>query len=279
VQLATVQDLGEGNAPSILPGARSIDISPPRVDIAPRGIVARCGLEWNGISSEFVQATANDRVDFSFRSSVHLLAAYDQGVRRDGESWVEGAPRSTLRDLFGKLTFVPAGRAYREWHALRTPASLTFFYFEPQKLLLDSEEGSADTSLAPRLFFEDTTIASMTAKLKEAVAAQQSVNRLYIEALGVVLFHELLCLNGGAQRTEGLVKGGLATWQQRIVAAYIEEHLSDQIPLAVLARLTRLSRFHFCYAFKQSFGVPPHRYHTNRRIAQAKVMWPSESAP
>jgi AraC family transcriptional regulator len=33
-----------------------------------------------------------------------------------------------------------------------------------------------------------------------------------------------------------------------------------------------LSTFHFCRAFKQSFGVPPHRYHTNRRIEQAKAM-------
>ena len=47
---------------------------------------------------------------------------------------------------------------------------------------------------------------------------------------------------------------------------------SEQIPLATLARLVRLSAFHFCRAFKQSFGVPPHRYHTNRRIEQAKVM-------
>jgi len=56
------------------------------------------------------------------------------------------------------------------------------------------------------------------------------------------------------------------------VTAYIEEHLSEQVSLATLARLARLSTFHFCRAFKQSFGVPPHRYHTNRRIERAKLM-------
>ncbi len=33
-----------------------------------------------------------------------------------------------------------------------------------------------------------------------------------------------------------------------------------------------LSPFHFCRAFKKSFGVPPHRYHTGRRIERAKAM-------
>jgi AraC family transcriptional regulator len=34
----------------------------------------------------------------------------------------------------------------------------------------------------------------------------------------------------------------------------------------------RLSQHHFCRAFKQSFGVPPHRYHVQRRIEQAKLL-------
>src|SRR6202011_613950 len=32
----------------------------------------------------------------------------------------------------------------------------------------------------------------------------------------------------------------------------------------------RLSPYHFCRSFKHSFGMPPHRYHANRRIEQAK---------
>jgi AraC family transcriptional regulator len=181
-------------------------------------------------------------------------------------------PQSTLRDVARKLTFVPAGHEYREWHTPRTPIGVTYFYFDPAKLEIDSEEGLAETPLAPRLFFEDATIGSTAAKLRQAIDAPAGANRLYAEALGVVLFHELVRLNSGAPRVEAAVKGGLATWQQRVLTDYIEAHLSEQIPLATLARLTRLSTFHFCRAFKQSFGVPPHRYHTNRRIEQAKIM-------
>jgi AraC family transcriptional regulator len=79
-------------------------------------------------------------------------------------------------------------------------------------------------------------------------------------------------LNRGAPRADTQLRGGLATWQQRIVTSYIEEHLSEQVPLATLAQLVRLSTYYFCRAFKQSFGVPPHRYHTEQRIERAKVM-------
>ena len=77
---------------------------------------------------------------------------------------------------------------------------------------------------------------------------------------------------------EALAKGGLAAWQQRTVTAYIEEHIAEPISLATLSRLVRLSPYYFCRAFKQSLGLPPHRYHSNRRIERAKRLL-AEPAP
>ena len=48
--------------------------------------------------------------------------------------------------------------------------------------------------------------------------------------------------------------------------------MASRIPWANLAELVRLSPYHFCCAFKQSFGVPPHRYHSGRRIERAKAL-------
>ena len=56
------------------------------------------------------------------------------------------------------------------------------------------------------------------------------------------------------------------------MSAYIEEHMAEQIPLSRLAQLVRLSPYHFCRAFKQSFGMPPHRYHNTRRIEYARTL-------
>jgi len=67
-------------------------------------------------------------------------------------------------------------------------------------------------------------------------------------------------------------RGGLTARQQRRIADFIEEHLAEDLPLAALAALAGLSSYHFARAFKQSFGVPPHRYHTGRRIERAKTL-------
>lgn len=249
-----------------------IGTSSPVVDIAPRHLVARRGIKLPGMGVEFVQATSHDRIDYSFRSSMHLLAVYQHGTRRDGESCVGGLPRSTLRDLAKKLIFAPAAHDYHEWHDPRTLPGVMYFYFDPAELQATFELRNAYMSLAPRLLFEDATILGTALKLKQAVDAGDAESGLYAEALGLVLVHELIRLNRGAPRAEAPVRGGLAAWQQRIVTAYINEHLPEQIQLATLAALARLSTYYFCRAFKQSFGIPPHRYHTSRRIEQAKVL-------
>jgi AraC family transcriptional regulator len=77
--------------------------------------------------------------------------------------------------------------------------------------------------------------------------------------------------------TQPRARGGLTARQQRRIAEFIEAHLAEDLPLATLARLAGLSAYHFARAFKQSFGAPPHRYHTGRRIERAKTLLQTSS--
>lgn len=52
----------------------------------------------------------------------------------------------------------------------------------------------------------------------------------------------------------------------------MEEHLNADISLNTLAGIADLSPYHSARAFKQSFGAPPHRYVTDRRIVRAKAL-------
>jgi AraC-like DNA-binding protein len=65
---------------------------------------------------------------------------------------------------------------------------------------------------------------------------------------------------------------GLAAWQQLVVAAYIKKHIAETIRIRALARFVYLSPYCFCRAFKQSFGMPPHRYLVQQRIERARAM-------
>jgi AraC family transcriptional regulator len=66
--------------------------------------------------------------------------------------------------------------------------------------------------------------------------------------------------------------GGLAIWQQRRVMNLIRDRLDGNLPLADLARDCGLSSGHFARAFRQSFGMPPHRYLVTQRIEVAKTL-------
>jgi AraC-like DNA-binding protein len=259
------------NVGSFRPNGGSDKRSATQVAISPAGAVRRQEMAGRGIRAEIVQTTSRNRIEFRYRGPWHLLVVYERGVRREGETFVDGVPPSMLRDVTRKLTFVPAGHDYFEWHQLHTSARLLFVHFDPAALDVTSDV-TALRGLLPRLFFDDAMLWSTVAKLKRLVEPPRSEGRGYFEALGAVLMHEVVRLNSRADAGATAVRGGLAAWQQRLLSGYIEHHLAEHIPLATLARLARLSPYHFSRAFKQSFGVPPHRYHTNRRVERAKAL-------
>jgi AraC family transcriptional regulator len=147
----------------------------------------------------------------------------------------------------------------------------TFLFIDPAGPLLDAEVRFNQTIFRPRLFFEDPILFATARKLEALIEAGEPHNRFYAEALGIVLSHELMRLDAVAQ-IDRHTRGGLAGWQKKRVSDYIHENLSTQISLTALADLAQLSPYHFSRAFKQSFGLPPLRYHARGRIERAKSL-------
>jgi AraC family transcriptional regulator len=248
------------------------DTADPMVEISPSEAVSRRNVTWPGMAGEIVQVNRRGRIDFHFCAPVHMLAMYERSLRHEGETFVQGVPQSILRDCSRKLVFVPAGYEYHDWQEPRMLPRVTFFYLDPPRLASGQELGLSSMPFAPRLFFEDAAVWDTALKLRTLIESGGSAHRLYAQALGIVLVHELERLNARQHRAEISINGGLATWQRRKVAEYIELHLSKPISLAELAQLVRLSPTYFCRAFSQSFGTPPQRYHTRQRIERAKEL-------
>jgi AraC family transcriptional regulator len=245
-----------GNAPAVLSPPRTLELK---------------AAEWRGLRAVAFKLTSRQPMEFNLTEQSHLLVALEHARRYVGEATVDGLPKSTRRDLTHKLTFIPAGCAFSGWMKPLESLQAILFYIDPSMLMLDAGRGPATTDLRPRLFFDNDSIWQTVLKLKAQIGSADASDRLYAEALGAVLAHEILRLD---DRVPALapMRGGLAAWQQRRVVEFVEDHLADDFPLAALASLAQLSTYHFARAFKRSFGIPPHRYHINRRIERARTL-------
>jgi AraC family transcriptional regulator len=241
----------------------------PTVRISPSNSVKRHCTGRDGLLTESIFAPVGSRFEFRFRAATHLLVMYDEGARKDGKTSIVGSDPSTLRHFADKLTFVPAGHAYHEWHEISTPTRISVIYLDPARL---SRATDRDPIYVPKILFEDPILWTTAAKLKNVIERGQARGIPYSEAVAQVLLYELPQSDQHFDRASPAKRGGLATWQMRAAAGHLERHLDEQISLAALARLTRLSEQHFCRAFKKSFGLPPHQYHVQRRIERAKLL-------
>ena len=239
------------------------------VDVHPIDAVSRRRMSRNGMVAEIVEVTRYGRIAFGYRGTHHLFVVCEHGARYNGETVVEGVAQSNLRDMTRRLTVVPAGHAYSDWHEPRTLSRTLYFYFDPSRL--------PASGLAPRLMFENPTLLGIAIRLIRLFETS-GVDSPYFEALATVLAHEVLHLDAEQARTDAPMKGGLAPWQQREVTTYIESHLAESIRLATLAKRVGLSSYHFCRAFKQSVGISPLQYHSKRRIEYARSLLASTKA-
>jgi len=241
----------------------------PTVRITPSEPVKRLGTGWHWWFSENIHVPVGKRIEFRFQGARHLLALYKEGARKDGETSIDGQYASKLRGFEHRLTFVPAGHAYREWHETVSSTLVTFLYVDPAAF---QRPDDIEISFLPRVYFEDPLVWETASKLKNAIEGGETIRGPYLEALSSVLAHELTRQNQDGPEPPLICRGGLASWQRRVVVEYIEEHLGEQVCLLKLAELARLSLHHFCRAFKQSFGVPAYQYQVQRRMELAKLL-------
>jgi len=73
--------------------------------------------------------------------------------------------------------------------------------------------------------------------------------------------------------------GGLSPNAMHRVRDYVDLHLSETIDLSTLATVAGLSMHHFARQFKQSAGVTPHHYLTQKRLELAQALLTKTELP
>jgi AraC family transcriptional regulator len=136
------------------------------VDFRPAGIFRRQIAAWRGLGGEVAHTLRREPFEVGYNGAWHLLIAYESAQRFDGETIIDGLPRSTLRDISRKLVFVPAGLGFREWQEPHSLMSAIYLHLDPDTALIRDEKRSRSPACAPRLFFESTALWQTALKLK-----------------------------------------------------------------------------------------------------------------
>jgi len=104
----------------------------------------------------------------------------------------------------------------------------------------------------------------------DAAESWETDRVLFLEQLvDLLCLHLLRSHTCVSSRLERPPRGGLAPWQTQRVVAYMKERLDQGVSLQDLADVVRLSRFHFCTAFRLSTGSTPHEMLTRLRLDEA----------
>jgi AraC family transcriptional regulator len=124
--------------------------------------------------------------------------------------------------------------------------------------------------LTPKFRARDSKIEAIALMLLGELQQESLGGKLYIDSLTNVLAVHLLRQYAVTRPNLTIYEGGLPQHQLLQVLDYINDRLDQEIKLADLAALLRMSQFHFSHQFKQSIGIAPYQYLLQQRIERAK---------
>jgi AraC family transcriptional regulator len=169
------------------------------------------------------------------------------------------------------LIIVPAGVPTKwRWDSL-TAVIVMFVAPKMMATALSRSALSADVlEIRDNFVFRDQLIEQMALALRKDLELGSLGGRLFGESLGNALAIHLLRYYSTATWKSNDRHERLSGYHLRQVIQYVEENLASNLNLAELSAVTHLSPCHFARAFRQSTGLPPHRYVLTRRVERAK---------
>ena len=148
-------------------------------------------------------------------------------------------------------------------------------YYLPRAVLNEmADELSApridDLQYAPGAPFRDDVLHHLTLALLPALENPDYASSLFVDYIALAFRAHVAHTYGGIRQPAKPNRGGLAPWQERRAKEIIMAELDRDVSLDRLAAECQLSRTHFARAFRQTTGMPPHRWLLARRVDKAK---------
>lgn len=235
--------------------------------ILPRSpLLSSTSTGWQGIYVEHHHQPAHDTPDYCLPS--HLLSI-GLGYRAK-EFRANG--RLYKNFVVGNVGICPAHeslrtQAYGEAEFLLIAIDQPFF----NKAVCEAVDGKA-VELMPQILGQDPLIYQIGLALKQQLEFNRQDSRLYADSIATALAVHLMQRYSMRHFEMPSCSGGLPKMILRLVVAYIQAHLNQDLCVSELAAIAQMSPHHFSSLFKQSTGLAPHQYIVQTRIEAAKQL-------
>ena len=228
--------------------------------------------QFGELCAELFSCESNEVNEIEVFAHTHSLLMRCGGVASRCEiEWPDEGGKKLREFRRGSILFTPACGATRVRKRDHGRFWSLGLQIPPAALeRLDEDGAAARLSMAPQAGPGDPGLCRVIAAMYEEMVAPGPAGRLYKETLGLQVLIQLV--RHAANLVLAPPKGGLAGWQLRLAIDLMEADLTRGPSLHQLADEVGLSPSHFCTAFRQSTGLPPHKYLLRLRVAQAKQL-------
>lgn len=125
----------------------------------------------------------------------------------------------------------------------------------------------------------DDKALMLATMIRDEFRRGSAVDTVYLDSLVTVFSTYLLRTYSTVRDRKQHRRGGLSSRALRDVQEYIRAHVADELSIEKLALVAGLSPSHFLRAFRQSTGLPPHRYVLATRLDLAEQLVTTTGLP
>jgi AraC family transcriptional regulator len=126
--------------------------------------------------------------------------------------------------------------------------------------------------LKPHFAQVDPLLHGMALALRQELSLGQPGGKIYVQSATTMLVQHLLRNYSESQEASSSSSPGLPAYHLKYVVEYMREHLVEDLDLAQLAQLIKLSQSHFTSLFRKSTGQSPYQYLLRLRVERAKEL-------
>lgn len=240
-------------------------------------LVDRQNAQWLGVRAELITREADGPCEAAMCVRQHVVSLLVDGDRAGFLNRIADGPlRRVARDP-GWIRVLPAGRMVRSrWEQGRRTYLMAFV--DPDWLSASAARGGAEARFDPaeQLDLRDERLGRVLGDMRDELRAPGLCSVALGEALAATLAVRLL---RAAPSVAAPARGGLSPHSLRAVLALIEQQAAGPLTLRALAAEAGVSLHHFSHAFRQSTGMPPHRYLLTKRLDAARVLLNDPALP